>query len=914
MAPLTYFNFDLTFESSADGYAVRVTDSPAGQASAPFVFPFNELELENFLLRLGQRSSGTRRADSPEMELSKQFGGRLFDALFDDDVRAALRSSISASERQGTGLRVRLRFGSAPELADIPWEYLYDSGANRFLTLSRETPLVRYLDLSRSAEPLQVQAPLRILVMISDPSDYDRLDVEVEWQRLSAALAELRERGLVEIIRLDKATLLELQRVLRGNQFHIFHYIGHGVFDEGADDGFLVLEEENGRGRKVGGQYVGTLLADHRSLRLALLNSCEGGRGSRSDPFAGAAQSLIQQGLPAVVAMQFAISDDAAAVFAQEFYMALAGGYPVDAALAEGRRAIFAAKTNAEWGIPVLFMRSGDGRIFDVQAAMLAVTVPPTPTEVTDSSAPLATPVVEPKPAAPSTETMDISASAPEDIPEPATANNLRMVKIIGGVVLGVFLVMILTFYALTRNSTEQTTPPALIAPSIDFFRAEPDEVALRNGESVQLSWSVAGDVTAIEISGAGMPSSLVLTRTGSLAVFPERTTTFVLTAHNFDQTASRQATIRVVEPTPIPAINPSLPGADAYDVTVVFNSVHIIDDCDGALTGLGEFWLEMTVNQQRLRWPQSGTNEVDSGQSYAINYSTTVRLTEDERLEITAAGFESDETQIESMGSIRVVHSAGDGWGAGRDSQTSLAVCQFTLNYEIAASEVGNADPGDGEAGEQASQLLGEVAFALGFDDISEIAQPAFGPGGVSNLTVNDFRQAAAGDGAHFAAGRWARFPFREGEKLTFRPTVGELEFWYKPDFAFDAEPHPRYLVVIGDIYNPPRLMLYHYETLAFHIGIGLEPGQYLEVHSAERFPKLWDAGQPVHIRVVWDATADDPVQMYVDWVRVDEGTKPIQISDADFEDVEYLYIGTADTLGGTSAEGIIDELIIRR
>ena len=77
MTSLTYLNFDLTFESSADGYAVRVTDSPAGQASAPFLFPFNELELENFLLRLGQRSSGTRRADSPEMELSKQFGGRL---------------------------------------------------------------------------------------------------------------------------------------------------------------------------------------------------------------------------------------------------------------------------------------------------------------------------------------------------------------------------------------------------------------------------------------------------------------------------------------------------------------------------------------------------------------------------------------------------------------------------------------------------------------------------------------------------------------------------------------------------------------------------------------------------------------------------------------------------------------------
>lgn len=72
------------------------------------------------------------------MELSKQFGGRLFDALFDDDVHAAFRGSVGESERQGTGLRIRLRFGHTPELADIPWEYLYDSRADRFLTLSHD--------------------------------------------------------------------------------------------------------------------------------------------------------------------------------------------------------------------------------------------------------------------------------------------------------------------------------------------------------------------------------------------------------------------------------------------------------------------------------------------------------------------------------------------------------------------------------------------------------------------------------------------------------------------------------------------------------------------------------------------------------------------------------------------------------
>lgn len=697
MAPLEYYNFDLTFEATADGYTVRVTNSPAGQAAAPFVFPFEPLEFENYLLRLGQRSGGTRRADSPEMELSKQFGGRLFDALFDDDVRAALRSSVRASEAGAAGLRIRLRFGNAPELADVPWEFLYDGGANRFLTLSRETPLVRYLDLSRPVEPLLVTPPLRILVMISDPTDYERLDVEGEWARLNAALADLQRRQLVEIVRLDKATLLELQRALRERQFHIFHYIGHGVFDESADDGFLVLEDESGRGRKVSGQYVGTLLADHRSLRLVVLNSCEGGRSSRQDPYAGAAQSLVQQGLPAVAAMQFEISDDSAAVFAQEFYMALADGYPVDAALAEGRRAIFATKTNAEWGFPVLFMRAADGRIFDVQAPAPAPPpaqpLPVEPPAVAEASV-TPSPAPEPKPEPETGPTVTVQETEAGTVQVGAdvawekriestgsTPNELRMVKIIGGVILGAFVVMALLFYVIFRNSTEQTTPDALTPPSIEFFAVEPEQIAAGEQQKVQLSWSIGGDMTGVALSGPGIDSSLFLSGTGSLLADVSGPATFRLTASNYDQTASKQVTVSAVNPTATPAAGQS---AAVQEITVTFDSVRIIDDCDNILTGLGEFWLELTVNDERLRWPETGTNEVDSGQSYAIGQSVTTRVTEGESLIITGAGFEVDEFQTESMGSIRVSHTAGDGWGAGRDSQESLAVCKFVLGYSI--------------------------------------------------------------------------------------------------------------------------------------------------------------------------------------------------------------------------------------
>jgi non-specific serine/threonine protein kinase len=68
-----------------------------------------------------------------------------------------------------------------------------------------------------------------------------------------------------------------------------------------------------------------------------------------------------------VIAMQFEITDGAAIAFAQWFYAAIASGYPVDAALTEARKAIYAQGHGVEWGTPVLYMRAPDGRIFDIE-------------------------------------------------------------------------------------------------------------------------------------------------------------------------------------------------------------------------------------------------------------------------------------------------------------------------------------------------------------------------------------------------------------------------------------------------------------------------------------------------------------------------------------------------------------------
>jgi len=372
---MNYSDFDVLFErAGGKRYKALVLNSPAGQAAVDFRRPFSELELENFLLKIGRPRRTGRRGDSPLMQNVKTFGQRLFETVFDGEVRGCFRSSLDEATRQEAGLRLRLRMTNTPELADLPWEYLYNPALNHFLATSKATPVVRYLDLPERIRPLRVKPPLKVLTMISSPKDYAALAVEKEWTKLNQALDDLKRRNLVALERLDNATLEALQKRLRQNEYHIFHFIGHGEFDKHNRDGVLIFEDDNEKGVALPGQNLGTLLHDARTLRLVLLNACEGARGSRSDPFSGTAQSLVQQGIPAVIAMQFEISDDAAIIFAQEFYAAIADGHPIDMALSETRQTILVKGNEIEWAAPVLYMRAPDGRIFD-----LAEKPPPPP-------------------------------------------------------------------------------------------------------------------------------------------------------------------------------------------------------------------------------------------------------------------------------------------------------------------------------------------------------------------------------------------------------------------------------------------------------------------------------------------------------------------------------------------------------
>ena len=211
---MIYKDFDLLLERAPKGFRAQVLSSTAGQATVDFQLPFSDVELENCLLKLGRTTRLVRRIESSEMTTAKTFGAALFNAVFAGDVRACLRSAADEAKRENTGVRLRIRLAD-PALADLPWEFLYNPAVNRFLALSIQSPLVRYMELPEVIQPIAVTPPIRVLVMISSPTDYPTLDVEAEWKRLNESLADLIAAGTIAVDRLDGATLGGLQRKLR---------------------------------------------------------------------------------------------------------------------------------------------------------------------------------------------------------------------------------------------------------------------------------------------------------------------------------------------------------------------------------------------------------------------------------------------------------------------------------------------------------------------------------------------------------------------------------------------------------------------------------------------------------------------------------------------------------------------------
>jgi len=388
MSPkVRYEDFEVEVRSIAKRrYEVRALNSPRGRGGSKFVPPYPADKLDGILSALEGRVRSSSRAGrdlewedgNPEampLQEVEDLGRTLFRALFRGDVERRFLESLGAvherrRSRLGRGLCLRVTFDRNEDfalLATLPWEFLWDQG--RFLSRDRLTPVVRSLNAAPPPSRAEPAAPLRVLLIPSNPTDLPSLKIGVEAGLVRRAL---KHYPGIETVTMRHPTLDKLRR-LGDEVYHVVHFMGHGGLVEHQRDHFvLYFERTDHVAAPVPSMLLAECLQAVRGLRLVVLNSCWSGafpRRQGQDPFTGVAASLVARGMPAVVAMQFPISDAAAIAFSQAFYERLARGDSVSAAATKGRLAILESEPESlEWATPVVFL-AGEDRGFNVRPA-----------------------------------------------------------------------------------------------------------------------------------------------------------------------------------------------------------------------------------------------------------------------------------------------------------------------------------------------------------------------------------------------------------------------------------------------------------------------------------------------------------------------------------------------------------------
>lgn len=291
-----------------------------------------------------------------------QLGDSLFKALFPDAVgKLYTRALDHVNAREDTGLRWRLRI-TPSEVADLPWELIYAQGPNCFLTKSFDTLLTRYVDLDKPIRKLQIPLPIRILVIVpgrSPATIQERVNIKRALEHLGSD---------VEVQVLEKeATLANIDRELIAKDFHILHFVGDGAFV--GNEAHLLLDDPDGDLAGVSAEQFSYFFESHPSLKVMLLHSSSSA-DKNSPSLRCVAERLVQLGAAAAVSLRGKNSEQAATLFAQNFYLRLCVGSErgrVDIAVSHARMRLSAELPHTcDFSSPILFLRSLKGVVFDI--------------------------------------------------------------------------------------------------------------------------------------------------------------------------------------------------------------------------------------------------------------------------------------------------------------------------------------------------------------------------------------------------------------------------------------------------------------------------------------------------------------------------------------------------------------------
>ncbi|CAB9518979.1 expressed unknown protein [Seminavis robusta] len=209
-----------------------------------------------------------------------------------------------------------------------------------------------------------------------------------------------------------------------------------------------------------------------------------------------------------------------------------------------------------------------------------------------------------------------------------------------------------------------------------------------------------------------------------------------------------------------------------------------------------------------------------------------------------------------------------------------------------------------------------GAIRFQASFDSLESILSL----GAVTNLNELDFVTGREGDAncARFQGSSSVSFPIvttsADGTRHhNIDLNQGSLSFWYKPSYASGEDDVTHCLLLVGAMYDPPSMAIAEADALKLRFTDA--NWESVSVQGAWRAP-LWSSNEWVLIEALWD-TSETPgttnLAIFVNGAQIADVTGAAELNLGPVEDLGFIRVGACDEAGTFSANGLIQNLMIR-
>jgi hypothetical protein len=300
-------------------------------------------------------------ADSPTIPLIMPFvqvdGNYLVDFeflwLFSMEMRASLLLEISAYAQEHNNHEMAMEFLRLAAGLTEPYKrinnlMLNNSFVRQLLTPKRKQEIANEArhshDAQRRLSSINSRQNIKVIFFAANPVDQKQLRLDEEIRDINEKIRLSEHRSSIQLVSRWAVRPTDLLQALNEVQPHVVHFSGHG-----SDTEDIAFIDNQGQSKFVSKAAIVELMKTMSdNIRVVVFNTC----------FSSGQAEAVTKHIDVAIGMNDSLGDEAARVFASQFYSTIGFGKSIQAAFDQARTAIM-LEGIPEDNLPQLYANKG---------------------------------------------------------------------------------------------------------------------------------------------------------------------------------------------------------------------------------------------------------------------------------------------------------------------------------------------------------------------------------------------------------------------------------------------------------------------------------------------------------------------------------------------------------------------------